>query len=298
MAPDTVRLLFFGSALLSYLVAVFGSIAFLRWRRKTKWPFKESDRLLRSPGEGLKRRIIQLDEEFIFEIFGGLAAMFIVSLGSATLATALGLSSPRAFIVICAAILVVIIFSAWRVAKLWRERSNYFLGWFGERLTAEKLQPLQERGYRVFHDFPAEPGKNGFNIDHVVVGPTGVSIVEVKTRRKGNARPGRKDHEVIFDGTQLDWPWGSDRHGVQQAISEASWLAKWIFDRTGLKVTVKAVLTLPGWYVRESPSPSIRVVNPSYLPDVITGRGEVVLSAQNIDLIARQLDQRCRDVED
>ncbi|HEY0967997.1 MAG TPA: nuclease-related domain-containing protein [Opitutaceae bacterium] len=298
MAPDTVRTLFFGSALLTYLVAVFGSIIYLRWQRKTKWPFKESDRLLRSPGEGLKRRVIELDEKFVFEVLGALVAIPFAWAISAALAKAFGLAGVTALVAICGGILCVIVLSAWRVTKLWKERSNHFLGWFGERLTAEKLQPLQERGYQVFHDFPAEPGKKGFNIDHVVVGPTGVSIVEVKTRRKGNARAGRKEHEVIFDGTQLDWPWGLDRHGVQQAINEASWLKKWIFERTGLNVTVKAVLTLPGWYVREAPSSAIRVVNPSFLPDVITGRGDATLSSQNIDLIARQLDQRCRDVED
>jgi len=102
-------------------------------------------------------------------------------------------------------------------------------------MTAEKLRPLELQGYHVYHDVPAESGKRGFNLDHVVVGPTGVTLVETKTRRKGNARQGYKDHEVIFDGTRLDWPWGADRHGIQQAVAEADWLAKWIRNCTGLK---------------------------------------------------------------
>ncbi len=145
------------------------------------------------------------------------------------------------------------------------------MGWFGERLTAEHLRPLQQDGYRVFHDVPAEAGKHGFNLDHVVVGTTGVFVVETKTRRKGNARDGMKDHEVVFDGRQLVWPWGEDRHGVDQTIAQADWLRKWVEENTGLRVQVKRVLTLPGWFVRESPSQIIRVVNPKILPDVIRG---------------------------
>ena len=61
---------------------------------------------------------------------------------------------------------------------------------------------------------------------------------------------------------------------------------------------VKPVLAVPGWFVRESPSPNVRVVNPKILPDVIRGRGECVLDNQQIDLITRLLDKLYRDVAD
>ena len=109
-------------------------------------------------------------------------------------------------------------------------------------------------GCRVFHDVPCAPGAKGFNIDHAVVGPTGVCVVETKTRGKGNARPSLKDHEVFFDGRQLNWPWGYDRDDIQQTINQGDWLRKSIDEWTGWKVTVKCVLSLPGWFVRESPS--------------------------------------------
>ena len=202
-----------------------------------------------------------------------------------------------------AAVWVAILGSAGVLSTYWLvtnslKRTKLYLGWFGERLAAEKLRPLQAQGYHVFHDIPCDGGKKDFNIDHVVVGPAGVAAVEVKSRRKGNARPGRKDHEVTFDGRQLIWPWGEDRHGIEQAIYEAEWLRKWIFERTGLRVGVKPILTLPGWYVHETPSPALRVVNPSFLPDVIHGRGDPVLTPAQIDLIRRQLEDRCRTVEE
>ena len=281
-----------------YCAFLFAGIAFLRWRRKTKWPFKESDKLLRGPGEELRRKIAQLDESFVLEYAGSIIAALVCWPLFGLIAKLVGLKGWNAAALVIGGLLLVAAISAWRCTRLWKKRADYYLGWFGERLVAEKLRPLQLQGYRVFHDIPCEPGKKAFNIDHVVVGPTGVTVVDVKTRRKGNARPGFKDHEVSFDCSKLVWPWGEDRHGIQQALNEADWLAKWLFERTGLKLPVKALLTLPGWYVRESPSSLLRVVNPDFLTSAISGRGETVLQPREIDLIARQLDQRCRDVEE
>jgi hypothetical protein len=41
-----------------------------------------------------------------------------------------------------------------------------------------------------------------------------------------------------------------------------------------------------------------RVLNPKNIPSAIEGRGEQVLSTDEIDLIRRQLDLICRDMED
>mgnify|MGYP000447730379 CR=1 FL=1 len=49
--------------------------------------------------------------------------------------------------------------------------------------VAEALAPLTVDGCRIFHDVPAA----AFNLDHVIVGPTGVFALETKTRRAGPA---------------------------------------------------------------------------------------------------------------
>ncbi len=55
----------------------------------------------------------------------------------------------------------------------------------GERRTARLLAPLEHHGYQVFHDL-AVPG-SAANVDHVVVGPTGVYVIDSK-RYRGNLR--------------------------------------------------------------------------------------------------------------
>jgi hypothetical protein len=55
----------------------------------------------------------------------------------------------------------------------------------GERRTARLLAPLERRGYQVVHDL-AVPG-SAANVDHLVVGPTGMFVIDSK-RYRGQLR--------------------------------------------------------------------------------------------------------------
>jgi hypothetical protein len=177
-------------------------------------------------------------------------------------------------------------------------RRNDLLGYLGERAVAEHLEPLRESGFRIFHDVPCEGRRKNFNIDHVVVGPTGVAAIEVKTRRKRKGREGYKDYEVTYDGKRLTWPWGEDRCGFDQVVAQADWLREFIHGRTGLYVDPKPILVLPGWWVTERAVSTFRVTNNKLLPAIVRDWKPHRLSNEQIDLISRQLDERCRNVED
>ncbi len=168
----------------------------------------------------------------------------------------------------------------------------------GERAVAEHLEALRESGYRIFHDVPCEGRKKNFNIDHVVVGQTGVAAIEVKTRRKRKGREGYKEHEVTYDGQWLIWPWGEERCGIDQLSAEADWLRKFIHGRTGLHINPRPILALPGWWVTERAVGAFRVANDKLLPAIVRDWKPQPITPEQIDLISRQLDERCRDVED
>ena len=185
----------------------------------------------------------------------------------------------------------------WVFKQMTRYRNDR-LGYLGEREVAEHLRPLLAKGYDVYHDVPAQGTKKPFNLDHVAVGPAGVTVIEVKTVRKGKARAGYKDYVVSFDGTQLVWPWAENRHGLDQALSEAEWLQRFLFERLGLYTQVKAVLALPGWWVETVARGPVIVVNAKNIAAAVEGKGTRILSDKEIDLISRQLDTLCRDVED
>ena len=116
-------------------------------------------------------------------------------------------------------------------------------------MVGEELNQLMASGFRVFHDLPFD----GFNIDHVLVGPPGVFAVETKTRRKPADIKGLERAQVFSDGERLRFPKDKyDSKAIPQARRNAETLAKWLTSATGQRVTVSAILTLPGWMVRRA----------------------------------------------
>ena len=69
------------------------------------------------------------------------------------------------------------------------------LGEEGEKAVGQSLEDLRSRGCRVFHDIVAD----GFNIDHVVVSPRGIFVIETKTYSKSNRGKG----VIEFDGEHI-----------------------------------------------------------------------------------------------
>ena len=288
-------------AVVTYFVAFMLCIGgvFLWWARHRKERPPEKFKLLRAPGETQRRRVQRADENLFFYFFGG--AFLPLLVGCVVLLGARYL--PVRLVLVGAALAVFSFFASTFCSvvvlfRFLRRRRDDLLGYLGERAVAEYLEPLLAQGFRIFHDVPAEGRKKNFNIDHVVVGPTGVSVIETKTRRKKRGRLGREEYVVKFDGQRLVWPWGEDRCGIDQLQSETEWLREFIHKRTGLRVNPKAILALPGWYVTEGVVGAFRVANHKLLPTIVREWNPQPITDQQIDLISRQLDERCRDVED
>jgi Nuclease-related domain len=281
-----------------FMIAVGAVFIWQINRRKERPP--EKFKLLRGPGETLRRRVLRLDENLFWYFVAG--ALVPLVLAWSVLIVAIRL--PKNLILIGAVLALLVLVVALIVAatvllRLMRRRRNDFLGYLGERAVAESLDTLREKGYRVFHDVPANGRETDFNLDHVVVGRTGVSIVETKARRKRKrCKEGRQEYEVIFDGKRLIWPWGEDRSGCNQVLAQADWLGKWLERRIALHVDPKPILALPGWFVIERKIDAFRVANHKMLPSLITQWRPQNLTPEQVDLISRQLDEHCRDVED
>lgn len=266
-------------------------------RRGTRYPVEF--KLLRGPGESLRRKIAQFDED-VFP-YSMAAAGLPIGVGAGVTALMASVTTGReqeALITGAVTFAVTAVASAAWLYRYIGKRRKWQLGYLGERAVAEYLDALAANSYQLFHDVPAQGSKKSFNLDHVAVGPAGVAVIETKTRRKGRALPGRAEHVVVFNGEKLIWPWGEEDDAIKQTIDNADWFRKWIQERTGLEVTVIPVLTIPGWFVQETRSDKIRVVNAKLLPETVSGTYNRVLTTEQIDLICRQLDTLCRDVED
>jgi len=289
---------------LGYMLLFGASVAAMAWwqrqSRKTRLPFGAEFKLLRGPGETQLRLARKYDEDAVpwlvwasvVPVTVGMLLLLVTTWLPADLQVA-GLA-----IAVLAFVAALFLTARWFVGKA-RESGNRYLGYFGERIVAEHLEPLKAQGWRIFHDVPGTANGHAFNVDHVAVGTAGAFVIETKTRRKGGARPGFDDHKVFFDGRSLVWPWGEDNHGLEQAERNAVWLADTLKAELGERVHVTPVLTLPGWWVEMKPSRDsrmCRVTNPKVL-DRFLPAGAPVLGQGQIDAIAAKLEARCRDVE-
>ncbi len=248
-------------------------------------PFDELRR--RPPGESLRLKLADMDdritERALFLI--GLPVMTAALIGQTYRG---GLMPP---LILFLASVAWTAFYGQHVYRLVRERNNHQLGFDGERFVGEELSRLVARGFQVYHDVEFE----GWNIDHVLVGPPGVYAVETKTRRKPVNDQGKKEYRVEFDGRQLKWPWGWDAYGVEQAASNARSLSQWLSGAVGEAVAVTPILTLPGWMVdRRTPRSAVLVFNPKEIIDHCGGVKGASLSDNLIARICYQLDQKCR----
>jgi hypothetical protein len=282
---------------IAFILITGGIFLWATARKKDRPP--EKFKLLRSPGESQRRRVQKADENLFSWFFGGAFVPLVIL----SLALSLAIRLPKKLVLLGAAVAAVlfVVSTVCAIILLLRflnRRRNDLLGYLGERAVAEHLEPLRESGYRIFHDVPCEGREKNFNIDHVVIGPTGVAAIEVKTRRKRKGREGYKDYEVTYDGQNLIWPWGEERWGIDQLQAEADWLRKFIYTRTGLHVEPKSILALPGWWVTERVVGAFRVASHKIVPTIVRDWKPQPLSPEQIDLISRQLDERCRDVED
>src|SRR5262249_37161947 len=150
-------------------------------RKKDRPP--EKFKLLRSPGESQRRRVQRTDENLFVYVFGGAFVPLVI----ASVVLSLAIRLPKRLVPMGAAVAAILFIAGTVCAvivllRFLNRRRNDLLGYLGERTVAEWLEPLKSDGYRIFHDVPCEGRKKNFNIDHVVVGPSGVAAIEVKTR--------------------------------------------------------------------------------------------------------------------
>ncbi len=125
----------------------------------------------------------------------------------------------------------------WVTYKRYEKKfDNLALGRAGEKFVARCLEELLPYGYTPVHDlvFTPKEGKR-FNIDHVLVGPTGVFVVETKTRRKSR-------NEKINDKRDIE-------KEIRQVQDNAESLKKLLKERMGKTFSVTPILTYPRWKV-------------------------------------------------
>jgi len=261
--------------------------------RTKKSPIKRP--ALRDAGASIQKRFnLLLYERIFFWVVGG--ALFVGAAISEWLRYYKTVPPNPWLVTGLASVACIIV--AIKVVPMIKELRRLQIGLSGEKAVAEKLDELKAKGYQIIHDIPGD----GFNVDHVVVGPTGVFVIETKMRSKvdrespGSTDVAGPDQRVEYDGKTIRVDgFEPDRDPIKQVQALADFIRKLIKDKIGLDIAVRPVVVFPGWWVNEPrPTPPIWVLNDTRLLGYIRNeRNE--LSPERIRTVSTALKDHVRD---
>ncbi len=180
--------------------------------------------------------------------------------------------------------IVVSIWAAIRIRRMRQIKRQLILARDGERVVGQYLEELRGKGYRVLHDIVG----THFNIDHVVIAPTGIFTIETKTVSK----PLRGETVITFDGEKtLVNGRTMERDPIIQARSQASWIKDFLKSSLGKTFPVRPVVLFPGWFIKGTPACSdVWVLNEKVLPSFIEHE-PTILGPDDLQTATFQLSQ-------
>ena len=240
---------------------------------------------LRNPGQSLDEQI----ESVIFNDFlaWAIAPLFLWLLVAVEWFAVIR-EVPRMPLVYVALASAATVIMAWQFFRVRQRVRRLRLGRDGERAVGQYLESLRADGAQVFHDVVA----GGFNLDHVVIAPQGVFLIETKTwsKRRPDSKISTRDGRLFKDG-QLLTP-----NPLDQAIASAAWLKQMLGESTGRTLTVWPVVLFPGWFVEPMDDSTKRqgwVLSGRAFPAFLSQEGSR-LSAEDVSLCSFHLARYIR----
>ena len=219
-------------------------------------------------------------------VFSVLAAQWLFS------NSGINVVSSAAFIIF---LLVVTVWGSKKLLSHAKRLQVLKLGYECELATGQELDQLMRFGFHVFHDVPAD----GFNIDHLVVGPTGVFSVETKGRSKPKAENegDKASYKVVYQGGVLHFPSWQETEPLEQAKRQAEWVSKWLSDSCGFHVNSSPVVIFPGWFIERKTRPDVPILALGAMSNFFTKYRVQSLQESHIKQVVYQVEQKVKQLE-
>ncbi len=218
-----------------------------------KSPIK--DKPLRNPGESLEQRA----QDLLIDkgMFYGVMIAFMVTFSFLEWWRWYKEIEPNPIVVTVIGGLFSL-YCLFRFVGVRKQVKKLYLGLDGEKAVGQYLERLRTSGAQVFHDIQAD----GFNLDHVVIHPTGIYVIETKTMSKPS-----KGSTVLFYNGRTILRQGKPIKGdpVTQVKAAAKWLSQLLQESTGKRFPVRGIVTYPGWFIKTTDigkSAEVAVINP------------------------------------
>lgn len=175
--------------------------------------------------------------------------------------------------------------------KFIEKKANHFIkrakdadrGALAEEKVALQLSGLPE-GYYGFHDISFD----GFNIDHVAVGPGGIFVLETKSH--GGTIDAR-DNSLLLNGKP------PQKNFLNQVWSQTKNMQEYLWKMTSKELKIKPVLCFTNAYVKvRRPVKGVDVVSLKYLNTYLK-RQPGILETADLEQILRVLKFRIEKQE-
>ena len=249
----------------------------------TKSPL--DDKYLRRPGQSSDEKIGELEGKRLIWVvlIGSMIGIILVEWMIALVKIPL---EPIFLISPTIVVVILVLFSLWKISQLKRQIQNYKMGRDGERAVAERLDNLIRRTHcYVYHDVVLEINKVKFNIDHIIVSTYGLFVVETKTRSK----PASGKPTIEFDGYTVKLIGHPiDSSPIQQAQRNVQRLKEKIPSNIiGRPFEITAIIVYPGWWIdneRMRKGKSTWVTNAKYLEFAIT-QVEPIFTPNEVEIL-------------
>lgn len=255
-----------------------------REKRKKKNQFKQKP--LHTPGESIQKEIDRvLNEQIVFRCLGlGVLLAFTIFEWIHYL-----FKTPFSPLLLTVITISYSIYFFWFTRKTLPHLKSLNMGLIGEKLVAEYLEELRSQDCFIFHDIDCE----SFNIDHIVVSPQGIFVIETKTFRK----PERGSPIVEFNGEEiLVNNRKPERNPIEQVCALRNWLRDFLYENTGHQYPIFGIVLIPEWYVIKKGNKGkedIKVFNPKVFLSFMK-KCPVVLQKEDIFLISSRISDFVR----
>lgn len=169
----------------------------------------------------------------------------------------------------------------------YRRSSDILFGIRGERAVAESLLQLTSHGYRVLHDIKLGAKQDSPNIDHVLVGPEGVFVIETKMLRKRideRQEIGVSGDDILVNGHKLPRsPIAQVRGSLRYITEELGPLAR--------SCPIRGVVVFPGWWTTGGFDGEVWVLNEKAIVTKLKRSSSSAVSDQQRDQIYHLLSK-------
>lgn len=171
------------------------------------------------------------------------------------------------------------------IEKQLRLMWSYGNGQYGEEKVRDILQKLPDT-YTVFENVVIPPLKS--NIDFVVIGPTGISTIEVKSHRGLITDDG---HQLLHNGVPFH-----EGDILRQALGESIRLSDYFRSKNIIFPEIQPLLVFSNRYTvvhfGKTPIQGVLVIGAIWLVDIVQNRApSSMVSADQIDKIQKALEE-------